>query len=106
MPSTKTTAAIEPRWLTGQRLFGLLAIGLLMASIAYDTGANHWQQPLKTLTLPWLVSFAIVVGLGMAVVPLLRRLKTGQIIREDGPQSHLQKSGTPTMGESFLCRRG
>lgn len=106
MPSTKTTAAIEPRWLTGQRLFGLLAIGLLMASIAYDTGANHWQQPLQTLTLPWLVSFAIVAVLGRAVVPLLRRLKTGQIIREDGPQSHLQKSGTPTMGGIFLCRQG
>ncbi len=31
-------------------------------------------------------------------IPVLRRLKFGQNIREDGPQSHLAKSGTPTMG--------
>lgn len=31
-------------------------------------------------------------------LPLLRRLKFGQFVRDDGPQSHLAKSGTPTMG--------
>ncbi len=31
-------------------------------------------------------------------VPWLRALKTGQFIREDGPQAHLKKAGTPTMG--------
>lgn len=31
-------------------------------------------------------------------IPLLRKLKFGQSIREDGPQSHLAKQGTPTMG--------
>jgi phospho-N-acetylmuramoyl-pentapeptide-transferase len=35
-------------------------------------------------------------------VPLLQRLKTGQVIREDGPQSHLKKAGTPTMGGVFF----
>jgi phospho-N-acetylmuramoyl-pentapeptide-transferase len=40
--------------------------------------------------------------LGYWVVPLLQRLKTGQVIREDGPQTHLQKAGTPTMGGVFF----
>lgn len=106
MPSPKTTATVKATWLTGQRLFGLLAIALLMASLAYDTKATQWRQPLQTLTVPWVVGFAVVAVLGMAVVPILRRLKTGQVIREDGPQSHLQKSGTPTMGGIFFVPTG
>ena len=31
-------------------------------------------------------------------IPILRKLKVGQSIREDGPKSHLRKQGTPTMG--------
>jgi phospho-N-acetylmuramoyl-pentapeptide-transferase len=44
------------------------------------------------------VSFLIVLFLGPVVIPLLRKLKVGQSIREEGPKSHLVKSGTPTMG--------
>lgn len=44
------------------------------------------------------VSFILTVLFGPLFIPLLRRLKFGQQIREDGPQSHLKKSGTPTMG--------
>ncbi len=44
------------------------------------------------------ISFIISLILGPLIIPLLRRLKIGQSIREDGPQSHLSKSGTPTMG--------
>lgn len=43
-------------------------------------------------------SFLLAVLLGPLFIPLLRRLKFGQQIREEGPQSHLKKSGTPTMG--------
>jgi len=35
---------------------------------------------------------------GPFVIPFLQKLKIGQSIREDGPQSHLAKTGTPTMG--------
>jgi len=45
-----------------------------------------------------LLSFAITVVLGLIIVPILRKLKVGQIERTDGPQSHLKKQGTPTMG--------
>lgn len=43
---------------------------------------------------------AIILGLvlGPIVIPFLRRLKFGQSIRSEGPQSHHQKAGTPTMG--------
>ncbi|MBO4790376.1 MAG: hypothetical protein J5492_05110, partial [Oxalobacter sp.] len=43
---------------------------------------------------------ALVVGLaaGPAVIRMLARLKFGQAVRTDGPQTHLVKSGTPTMG--------
>ncbi len=44
------------------------------------------------------VSFAVCALLGPVVIPFLRRLKFGQSIREEGPQSHQVKSGTPTMG--------
>ena len=45
-----------------------------------------------------LVSFAISVFLGPVVIPFLRRLKVGQTERTEGPESHLKKNGTPTMG--------
>lgn len=45
-----------------------------------------------------LISFGVTVILALIVIPILKRLKVGQIEREDGPQSHLTKQGTPTMG--------
>ena len=45
-----------------------------------------------------IVSCVIVLLLGIVVIPALRVFKFGQSIREEGPQSHLKKSGTPTMG--------
>jgi len=44
------------------------------------------------------VSFLLAVIAGPLCIPLLRRLKFGQQIRQDGPQGHLKKAGTPTMG--------
>ena len=45
-----------------------------------------------------MISFAISVLLGTVVIPFLRRLKIGQTERTEGPESHLKKNGTPTMG--------
>lgn len=44
------------------------------------------------------LAFITVVILGFIIIPILRKLKVGQIERDDGPQSHLKKQGTPTMG--------
>jgi phospho-N-acetylmuramoyl-pentapeptide-transferase len=45
-----------------------------------------------------LTGFLITVVLSPLFIPFLRRLKFGQSIRDEGPQSHQKKSGTPTMG--------
>ena len=45
-----------------------------------------------------LVAFIISFAIAPFIIPVLHKLKFGQNIREDGPQSHLKKQGTPTMG--------
>lgn len=50
------------------------------------------------IIVPILISFALSAALGPFIIPLLRRLKAGQTVRDDGPSTHLKKSGTPTMG--------
>lgn len=44
------------------------------------------------------LAFAIALLLGRLLIPMLRRVKAGQSIREDGPTWHISKQGTPTMG--------
>ncbi|MFZ7131106.1 MAG: phospho-N-acetylmuramoyl-pentapeptide-transferase [Eubacteriales bacterium] len=44
------------------------------------------------------ISFIIIFFIGPYFIPFLKKLKFGQNIREEGPQSHMAKSGTPTMG--------
>ena len=45
-----------------------------------------------------MISFAISALAGPFLIPVLKRLKIGQNIREEGPAAHLKKAGTPTMG--------
>lgn len=88
--------------LTGTNLFLALWLGLGGAALTLDwlAGRNLWQEP--SLTLPVIFCALVVAGLGFWVVPLLKNLKAGQVIREDGPQAHLKKAGTPTMGGVFI----
>ena len=51
-----------------------------------------------TILVSVIVSFAVSVLLGPVIIPFLRKLKVWQTIRDEGPQSHLKKNGTPTMG--------
>ena len=44
------------------------------------------------------ISFVLSAALGPVIIPFLRSLKCGQTVREDGPATHLGKTGTPTMG--------
>jgi len=46
----------------------------------------------------FLISFFVTLILGRILIPVLRRLKAGQSIKEDGPTWHMGKQGTPTMG--------
>ncbi len=52
--------------------------------------------------LPILISFALSTAFGKVMIPFLHRLKFGQHVRDDGPQAHLKKAGTPTMGGIFF----
>lgn len=45
-----------------------------------------------------LIAFFLNIVISPIIIPFLRRLKFGQNVRDDGPSSHLKKSGTPTMG--------
>ena len=70
--------------------------------------AQNFQQDLSFLRVFNFITFravfatltALAIGLiaGPAVIRMLVRLKVGQAVRNDGPQTHLIKSGTPTMG--------
>lgn len=53
---------------------------------------------MNTQTLNLIIAFVATLILGTIVVPVLRKLKVGQVVREDGPKSHLKKQGTPVMG--------
>jgi len=52
----------------------------------------------KTVFIPLFLAFILVVATAPSIIPFLLRLKVGQTVRDDGPQSHLKKNGTPTMG--------
>lgn len=51
-----------------------------------------------SILMPVIISFGISVILCPIIIPFLRKLKFGQYVRDDGPESHLKKAGTPTMG--------
>ena len=44
------------------------------------------------------IAFAVSMLVTARMIPVLRNKQFGQFIREDGPQAHLSKAGTPTMG--------
>lgn len=56
------------------------------------------MEPLHISLLTILISFIITFVAAKIVIPLLRKAKAGQHVRDDGPQTHLKKEGTPTMG--------
>ncbi len=88
--------------LTGSRLLTLLAVGLSLGSVILDWTVGQFPLAGLSMTLPLWICGLLTAILGYWAVPLLQTLKIGQIIREDGPQTHLQKAGTPTMGGVFF----
>ncbi|WP_347280082.1 phospho-N-acetylmuramoyl-pentapeptide-transferase [Leptolyngbya sp. FACHB-8] len=92
--------------MSGKFLFWSLAgiLTLLASSLDWFAGRVSWQP--QSLTLPFLLAAVGTWLAGCWAVPVLRALKAGQIIREDGPQAHLQKAGTPTMGGVFVVPVG
>lgn len=72
--------------------------------LLYQVGHNYipafrvFQYVTTRTALASLTSLALSLALGPWMIRKLRELSFGQHIREDGPQSHFKKAGTPTMG--------
>lgn len=70
--------------------------------------ANYFSffDVFKYLTLRGILAVLTALGLCLAMGPLMIRrlmlLKIGQSVRDDGPQTHLSKAGTPTMGGALI----
>jgi phospho-N-acetylmuramoyl-pentapeptide-transferase len=80
--------------------WGLIAL-LLMLAIGCDLKLAAFQ-----LSSPLVLAFALSWLVNLWGIPKLKALKMGQVIRQEGPQSHHSKSGTPTMGGLLLVPCG
>ncbi|MFK8183121.1 MAG: phospho-N-acetylmuramoyl-pentapeptide-transferase [Phormidesmis sp.] len=89
--------------LTGTRLSVFLAACLFAAGIGLDATADRsFSWGVANITYPFVIGASLSALAGYGVLPILRRLKAAQFIREDGPRAHLKKAGTPTMGGIFF----
>ena len=64
----------------------------------YATFFNVFSYLTMRAILGVLTALLISLLMGPALIRYLQRLQIGQAVRDDGPQSHLSKAGTPTMG--------
>lgn len=64
----------------------------------FDTGFSVLHYLSIRTILAMLMSLSITLALGRFFINRLQQYQIGQIIRNNGPESHLVKSGTPTMG--------
>ncbi|MEG2459751.1 MAG: hypothetical protein RSB87_01435 [Clostridia bacterium] len=53
-------------------------------------------------SIAMVVAYVVTTVIAMIGIPILRKKKIGQVVREDGPRSHIKKNGTPTMGGIFI----
>jgi len=74
-------AALLKGWISGFHLFQYLTFRAIMGT---------------------LTALAVSLLAGPAIIRKLAAVKAGQVIRSDGPQSHLSKAGTPTMGGALI----
>lgn len=96
----------RPISLTGRNLFIALGLTLTAFAIVVDWVTGRSTHIFSTLTLPFTLAALLTAALGYWAIPQLKALKAGQFIREDGPQAHLKKAGTPTMGGIFVVPMG
>src|SRR5512139_321634 len=68
----------------------------------YYSGFHVFQYQTLRAILGALTALFISLWLGPAFINKLRTLQMKQYVRTDGPQSHLSKAGTPTMGGAFI----
>ena len=64
----------------------------------FDAGFNVFSYLTMRAIMSTLTALLMAVLLGPKLIRALQRMQIGQMVRDDGPQSHLSKAGTPTMG--------
>nr|WP_320668372.1 phospho-N-acetylmuramoyl-pentapeptide-transferase [Prochlorococcus sp. MIT 1307] len=77
---------------------GKVSSALLTSLIFAASFSTDYYLSTNLLSLPLFLSTLISLIICHYGIPKLRALKLKQIIREEGPQKHYKKSGTPTMG--------
>jgi len=87
--------------ISGRSLFWGLTACLAIGSALVES-AVYGSVSITGILLPGFISALVVGCVGIWAVPFLQALKTGQFIREEGPQAHFAKAGTPTMGGLFF----
>ncbi|MGL5081504.1 MAG: phospho-N-acetylmuramoyl-pentapeptide-transferase [Microcoleaceae cyanobacterium] len=92
--------------LSGQTLFFWMGLGLTICSVMLDLITGHFLDWRTSLFVPFALSTLVSSLVGYWAIPQLVQIKAGQFIREDGPQTHLKKAGTPTMGGIFFVPVG
>src|SRR3990167_1136981 len=68
----------------------------------YFHGFHAFQYLTLRAILGALTSLILALVLGPAIIRQLSSHRVGQVVRDDGPQSHLSKAGTPTMGGTLI----
>ena len=71
---------------------------MLVKTQAYFIHKNLRCKMINETILAIIIAFVISAALCPVVIPMLHKLKFGQQVRQEGPQAHLKKQGTPTMG--------
>jgi len=80
------------------RLDGRWSAAVLISAVGFAAFVSDRLIPNSLLSLPLLAATLASTLITWWGVPRLRALKMGQVIRAEGPQGHLSKTGTPTMG--------
>ena len=80
----------------------LLALAQWLAKVQHIRGFSVFDYITLRAVLATLTSLAISLMVGPSMIRKLTEYKVGQAVRDDGPQTHLIKSGTPTMGGALI----
>ena len=68
----------------------------------YYPGFRVFQYLTFRSILATLTALSMALMIGPVMIQKLKSMQLGQMVRDDGPQSHLQKAGTPTMGGALM----
>ena len=68
----------------------------------FNSGFNVVQYLTVRAIFSIITALLVALIFGPMIIRRLTFMKVGQVVRDDGPQSHLVKAGTPTMGGTFI----